>query len=1131
MRLSTAAESENTRIMRLRRLLTAASFAIAWTMLVTGLAVASGRAPVQIYYVPVPEDQALAALQALYPSAAECGGNSQTAAYPVTSYIAIATSVPGTVIVYDHWEDGYEYDLSNPIQSSTEVWGDGDLENGWLSDYPSDWLDGGAIVLTSRISERAALDYDGGDRIAADGNIAVTRAVWASGSDAQMAGSVVMAPLRDWGTRYVMPVGQDEYLYTPASQPFELTAAAIMATQDGTTVTVDADADGTPDSEIVLQQGESIYVTDLSVGASVDSTAPVQVTLITGDRCDSYETRWYALVPERLWSNTYFNPVGQAPDVINGPTETQVYVHNPSVVQAISVTVATSSTVTPPVFISVTSTQVITMPMDAGARVGSLDGSPFQAIVAVDAWPGAGNDADWGMTLVPEQLLTAYALVGLGMGHDPTTDAEPDENSSPVWVMPVLGDGVIGPVDVCVDFNNDNLPGQPDGNGFYTDLVLELDEFENARVYDPDGDQSSIFIYACDPATGNPPDVRISAAWGHLPADASAARRGLVMGTVVPPLPLIAASKSVTVALDRNSDGVINPGDSVEYRVKVQNSSRITVTDIHISDTIPLHTIYISDTTAIDDGAGPVKLADDLIGTRFPLDEGGTVLAELPAHAAFTVTYQVHVDDPFTGGEAPITNTAYVTTVGKSYEVGIASEVFDTSIAFLHTASQDFVAEAGTVVTHTYVLTNTGIDPLTSITVTDDGCAPVVFNEGDADSNGALNLGESWRFDCSTEVLRTITNTATASAQNQLSRVYTRTSSTFINTGFAWMPPILRQGYTPCPPPVGCLLRGGLMGMDIDTKTNRLYVTSRAGAGSADQLLMVDADTAEILDYVETGEGSDPWGVVVNAKTGRVYVGLEGTGEVAVYDGETLDELARLNVDNVIADNETALPGRMAILPELDTVFVTVRGDNRIVIIRGLKLAASIEAGGVGPWGIAADTERNLVYVSHRDSHNFSILKRHGDEWVAKSGPAFPPARDFLALDYVAPGDAKSAGILYTLWSNPQSTWFLGLWQPDEDAVDWTYRGDVVLNSHGDISGPYAGGDGLGVNPATGNIYTANTGDDKLTVIRGDGARYLDFIRVQNDPFAMVVNPISSVIYIGLRARGALVTIIDRTYP
>ena len=82
---------------------------------------------------------ALDSLQAIFPGNAACNlTNISEVTTPIINYISIAVVADDTLIYYDHWEDGYEPNLSFPIQSSTEVWGDGDLTNGIAPGYPND---------------------------------------------------------------------------------------------------------------------------------------------------------------------------------------------------------------------------------------------------------------------------------------------------------------------------------------------------------------------------------------------------------------------------------------------------------------------------------------------------------------------------------------------------------------------------------------------------------------------------------------------------------------------------------------------------------------------------------------------------------------------------------------------------------------------------------------------------------------------------------------------------------------------------------------------------------------------------------------------------------------------------------
>ena len=48
----------------------------------------------------------------------------------IQSIFSIIVTGNGTVIYYDQWEDGYETDLSNPTQPTTQIWGDGNDAHG-----------------------------------------------------------------------------------------------------------------------------------------------------------------------------------------------------------------------------------------------------------------------------------------------------------------------------------------------------------------------------------------------------------------------------------------------------------------------------------------------------------------------------------------------------------------------------------------------------------------------------------------------------------------------------------------------------------------------------------------------------------------------------------------------------------------------------------------------------------------------------------------------------------------------------------------------------------------------------------------------------------------------------------------
>jgi uncharacterized repeat protein (TIGR01451 family) len=66
-------------------------------------------------------------------------------------------------------------------------------------------------------------------------------------------------------------------------------------------------------------------------------------------------------------------------------------------------------------------------------------------------------------------------------------------------------------------------------------------------------------------------------------------------------------------------------------------------------------------------------------------------------------------------------------------------------------------------VTYNYTVWNVaGQKPLTTVTVTDDKCAPVTLLSGDVNSNSKLDPGEHWNYSCTSTLATTTTNTAVA---------------------------------------------------------------------------------------------------------------------------------------------------------------------------------------------------------------------------------------------------------------------------------------------------------------------------------------------------------------------------------
>jgi uncharacterized repeat protein (TIGR01451 family) len=464
-----------------------------------GLAPAAMAMPVQFFYVPFPEDQLLAMLTAV-----ELGGSGNAPAEPITSYITITAVASGTIIYYDQWENGYDIDIANTYNvysatnlGGTQIWGDGNAANGSPPGVSSDLIHAGTVIqLTNDVTtttRQSVIDFDGGDKIAATKTIAITRSSWAEQTGTLFAGCVEVFDTNNWGTDYRAPIGTN---VANSYQMFEYTALSIMAGQDGATISVDTNNDGdyTDAGDVnarALAEGASTYVTGVYYGAHVVSNRPVQVDIFTGDIASNYESRDSALVPTNLWSSSYYTPVS-TPDVAtnSGDERTTVWLYNPGT-SAVSVTyqrrttagALTTSTVSVPA--GGVAKQILENATDGtGARFYST-GASFYAFSTTDSASATTsyNQAwDWGYSLVPEEMLTTEALVGLGIGRDPESTVNPDENGNPVWVTTV-GNGDTAAT-VYVDYDADPTTGSmQDASGYWCDASYSLKELQQARIY------------------------------------------------------------------------------------------------------------------------------------------------------------------------------------------------------------------------------------------------------------------------------------------------------------------------------------------------------------------------------------------------------------------------------------------------------------------------------------------------------------------------------------------------------------------------------------------------------------------------------------------------------------------------
>lgn len=629
---------------------------------------AANPPPSQLFYVPFPEDNQLAGFSGINAAAVD----------PLAVFVTFSAATDNTVIYYDHWEDGYEKDITNPTQSTTLVFGDGIPGNGYPPGNAADLIPAGTVFSLRNYVQsttlQSVLDYDARDKVASFKPISLTKTCFPASTNTLMAGCVEVFEQGLWGTEYRVPIGEDMPTSTPTAtltndaDMFGYTGISIMAGSKGATVQIDADNNGAFEQTLTLSEGQTSYVTGVNTGGRVVSDNPVQAVMFCGRPGSSYQSRDTSLLPTYRWSTSYYAPVSTSASY-----GTCTFLYNPG---ATAITVSydyRSST-------SGYTTATVSVPAGGNARVNLSPASGtthygayrfyttgatppvFYAFCAVDgtnASSGSNQAYDGGFTLVGQPSLTTQVLVSLGLGRDPYSSSSPTQNGNPVWVT-TAGNGHTAET-VYVDYNGDNAGSITDPNGNKCDVSYSVRELEQLKLFDPDGDQSGMLVYTLNPA------VKIAAAWAQDPSLASTGQPGLDVSTLLPPVREGEAAKKSSLANDADGDGSVSAGDTLEYDIRGINSARASIPGpFKVQDNLPSDVIYVAGSTryrftVAGSWQAWTSIPDDGSGTAFPLDGAGySVPGNLGNGQQLQITFQATIKNQAQLTGASITNTGSV---------------------------------------------------------------------------------------------------------------------------------------------------------------------------------------------------------------------------------------------------------------------------------------------------------------------------------------------------------------------------------------------------------------------------------------------------------------------------------------
>ncbi|MFQ6099984.1 MAG: hypothetical protein ACE5OS_01955 [Anaerolineae bacterium] len=570
----------------------------------------------------------------------------------ICSTVSLVATADYQVVYYDHWEDGYEADLFNPVQSSTEVY---TLTVGASLSLTSTQSSGPAInryVPVASGRDPADIRYDGGDRIITSGGpVALTHAMWPLNTSWVGGAWEVysrQAYVDSDSHSYRVPIGEDLYLSDPdAYGDFRNVYLQLGAFEDNTAVSID---NGTDVVNLTLDRGQSYssmgYINSISAptitinaGTAIRSSKPIQAGLVTGADSPpfSFQGRFLIVQPERQWGADYVLPVSSG----YPGDEAEIYLSNPNdfeiTVNAYDRFAQTTFVISPTAYISSTvpyseKRGSLYVPVDTAVRFTSPDGV-FGVVVCADT---SDQTYDWGFSGIPARYLTRDYYVPWAPG---SYNIPPAENGSPVWVTP-LADGTI----FYVDFSP--LDG-------VVDQTFALNVLEQRRIFDPDNDNTGMHVWA----TGD-----FAVAWGEDPRTAGTGNPYLDLGFAT--LPLQQRWLEPVLALDKTAEPTVLPatGGAVTFTLVAQ-AQEAPLVNVDITDTLPISWTYVSGSTHVaypDGGAGN---PEPTLGNRTLYWD---LSADLDLNQSLTLTFQAQIatagsvgatiydgfeDDSYSGGE------------------------------------------------------------------------------------------------------------------------------------------------------------------------------------------------------------------------------------------------------------------------------------------------------------------------------------------------------------------------------------------------------------------------------------------------------------------------------------------------
>ncbi len=231
----------------------------------------------------------------------------------------------------------------------------------------------------------------------------------------------------------------------------------------------------------------------------------------------------------------------------------------------------------------------------------------------------------------------------------------------------------------------------------------------------------------------------VDAYTGYGLINAQTAVMGVKPATYVPPT----TNLTETLAVDANGNGLVDPGDTLRYRVTVANEGAQPLSNVVVNAVAPRYTSYVANAT----GLSGIPVRDDAAPeTALPLDADGLNIGAVAPGGSTLVSFDVIVAQPPRGVYA-LVGQATVQTDAGSEMLEVVTPVAGT---LLQAAVNKSSAQIGQTLAYTLTSDYLGRDLLSSVIVTATVPAGTRYvagsvNAGGGESGGAVtwNLGSN----------------------------------------------------------------------------------------------------------------------------------------------------------------------------------------------------------------------------------------------------------------------------------------------------------------------------------------------------------------------------------------------------